>query len=118
MNCSMAARDFVVDEGLHVNETVSGLSEPVEKVFKLMKGVVCCVEGLSDHDERELNVNLLSLISRTSTTKPQPPHTYLDHKTNSGRVDAKKSRPRGLSYSQSLRVARSRASRGARRKRV
>jgi hypothetical protein len=58
-----------------------------------MKRVVSCLEGLSDHDERELNMNLLSLISSTSTTKPQPPHTDLDHKTNSGRVDAKNPRP-------------------------
>jgi hypothetical protein len=108
-------RDFIVGKGSHVNQTVSGMSvlkvsdpidtgkvnflqsfstdrEPVLRLYELMKRVVCCLEGLSNHQERNVDVNL-SILSSTSATKSQPSHTDLAQKTNSGRVDAKNPRP-------------------------
>jgi hypothetical protein len=108
-------RDFIVGKGLHVNQTVSGMSvrnvsdpidtgnvdlvesfsnnrEPVQRLFELMKRVVCSLEGLSDHQERKVAVNL-SILSSTSATKSQPPHTDLAHKIKSSRVDPRNPRP-------------------------
>jgi hypothetical protein len=108
-------RDFIVGKGLHVNQTVSGMSvrnvsdpidtgnvdllesfstdrEPVMRLYELMKRVVCWLERKPNHQERKVAVNL-SILSSTSATKPQPAHTDLAPKTNSRRVDDKNPRP-------------------------
>jgi hypothetical protein len=81
-------------ESGHVDlvESFSNNREPVQRLFELMKRVVCSLEGLSDHQERKVAVNL-SILSSTSATKSQPPHTDLAHKIKSSRVDPRNPRP-------------------------
>jgi hypothetical protein len=86
-------------------ESFSNNCEPVQRLFELMKRVVCSLEGLSDHEERKVEVNL-SILSSTSATKSQPPHTDLAHKTKSSR-NIPETRDHGLSCFPFLRVARS-----------
>jgi hypothetical protein len=85
--------DPINNGGVDLVKSFSKNQKPVEKLFELMKRVVCSLEGLSNHEDRELKVNL-SVLSSTSATRPQPPHTDLDTTTiSSSRVDSSNPRP-------------------------